>query len=112
VKILIQEHPVHLVVDTGVEGVLLYEDRLLENVPNLRIEGRTKATSLGRRLRAEWATVPNVSIGTTNRDMRVLLMNASPGQTLRGIDGYIGTASLRARWIEFNFKTKTLTFRR
>ena len=50
VKILIQGHPVHLVVDSGIEGVLLYENRLLENVPNLKIEGRTKPTRLGSRL--------------------------------------------------------------
>lgn len=112
VKILIQEHAVHLIVDTGVEGVLLYEDRLLENVPNLRIEGRTKATSLGNRLRAKWATLPGVSIGASKSDTRVLLMNATPGKLLRGVDGYIGTASLRARCIEFNFTTRTLTLRR
>jgi predicted aspartyl protease len=112
VEILIQGHPVHLIVDTGVEGVLLYEDRLLENVPNLRIEGGTKATSLGKRLRAKWATLPGVSIGASKSDTRVLLMNATPGQFLRGIDGYIGMASLRARCIEFNFTTKTLTLRR
>jgi len=108
-RILIQEHPVHLVVDTGVDGVLLFEHTLLESVPNLRIEGRTKATSLGRRLRAKWATLPNVSIGAMNGDIRVLLMKAYPGQILRGVDGYIGPASLKARRIEFNFTDRTLT---
>ena len=112
VKILIQEHPVNLVVDSGIEGVLLYENRLLENVPNLKIEGRTKPTRLGRRLRAKWATLPSLRIGTTNGDTRVLLMNGPPADILRGIDGYIGTASLGARRIAFNFTTKTLTLRR
>jgi len=109
VKILIQEQPVHLIVDTGVEGVLLYEDTLLEHVPNLKIEGRKKATSLGTRLQATWATLPNVGIGAINSDARVVLMKASPGQILRGVDGYIGPASLKARRIEFNFTTSTLT---
>jgi len=111
VKILIQDHPVSLIVDSGIEGVLLYESRLLENVPNLKIEGRTKSTRLGSRLRAKWATLPNLRIGTTTGETRVLLMNSPPGQILQGIDGYIGTASLRARRIEFNFTTKTLTLR-
>jgi predicted aspartyl protease len=111
VTILIQKHPVHLIVDTGVEGVLLYEDRLLENVPNLKLERRTESTSLGKRLRATWATVPRVSIGSADYDAKVLLVKASPGQSLRGIDGYIGTASLRARAIEFNFTARTLTLR-
>ena len=112
VKILIQGHPVHLVVDSGIEGVLLYENRLLENVPNLKIEGRTKPTRLGRRLRATWATLPSLRIGTTNGDTRVLLMNSPPAHILRGIDGYIGTASLGGRRIAFNFTTDTLTLRR
>jgi len=112
VKILIQEQPVHLIVDTGVEGVLLYEDSLLEHVPNLKIEGRKKATSLGTRLQATWATLPNVGIGAINSDARVVLMKASPGQILRGVDGYIGPASLKARRIEFNFTTSTLTLRK
>jgi len=109
VKILIQEHPVHLVVDTGIEGVLLYEDSLLENVPKLRIEGGTEATNLGRRLRAKWATLPNITIGATNSNIRVLLVKASPGQIPRGVDGYIGPASLNARRIEFNFANRSLT---
>jgi Aspartyl protease len=112
VKILIQDHPVNLVVDSGIEGVLLYENRLLENVPNLKIEGRTKPTGLGSRLQAKWATLPNLHIGTTNGETRVLLMNSPPAHILRGIDGYIGTASLGARRIAFNFTTKTLTLRR
>ena len=112
VKILIQEHPVNLVVDSGIEGVLLYENRLLETVPNLKIEGRTTPTRLGSRLRAKWATLPSLRIGTTNGETRVLLVNSPPAHILRGIDGYIGTASLGARRIEFNFTTKTLTLRR
>jgi len=111
VKIFIQDHPVNLVVDSGIEGVLLYENRLLENVPNLKIEGGTKPTRLGSRLRAKWATLPNLRVSTTNGVTRVLLMDSPPGHILRGIDGYIGTASLGARRIEFNFTTKTLTLR-
>jgi predicted aspartyl protease len=111
VKILIQNRPVNLVVDSGLDGILLYEDRVRESVPKLRIAGRTKPTNFGSRLQAKWATLPNVRIGATDRDTRVLLMNAPPSHILRGVDGYIGTATL-GRWIGFNFTNKTLTLRK
>jgi len=88
VRVQVQGHPIHLLLDTGLEGVLL--------------------VTIGRRMNAKLVTLPEMRLGPTVMDGRVLLMEGPPGKTLEGIDGYIGIAPFHSARIAFDFASKTL----
>jgi len=51
-------------------------------------------------------------LGTTDLGRTVFLVKAPPTNVLPGIDGYLGTDTLKARRIDFNFETNTLAWTR
>jgi len=108
VSVQVQGHPVHLILDTGLEGVLLFEDRIRVHVPGLRMEPGVKKVAIGRRMSAKLATLRGMRLGPTVMDGRVLLMEGPPGKMLEGIDGYIGIAPFNAARITLNFGSKTI----
>lgn len=108
VALMVQDHPVHLIIDTGLRDSTLFEDRLRARVPELRVEKVTNEVRIGKYLQGKQATLPAVLIGTKQADLSVFLLKAPPEYVLPGIDGYLAAASLKARRIHFNFDTRTL----
>jgi predicted aspartyl protease len=104
----VQDHPIRLLVDTGFPDILLFEDRLRRNIPDLRIEHMSDAFSTVGRLLTRRATLPRVQLGMTNASVQVLLAHGPPDRVLAGVDGLLGTAALKARRVHINFSTKTL----
>jgi hypothetical protein len=109
-ELRVQDCPVDLVVDTGIEGIVLFEDRLRRRIPNLRTEDNVEGLTIGRQSRAKQATLPQVQSGARTTNLKVLLPQGPHGNILPGIDGYWGTASIKARRIDFNFATKRLSW--
>ena len=109
-EVQVQGHPVRLIVDTGLAGIVFYEERLLTRVPGLRIAGHLADAAMGGRVRAKQATIPDVVFGKTNRDVSVLLVSSPARDILPGIDGIIGIAALKAHRINFDFSGRTLSW--
>ena len=110
VELRIQDRPVHLVVDTGLQGMVLYEERLRKSVPELRTAGNIKNATMGGRMQAKQATLPDVVVGNRNREVPVVLLPSPAAGTLPGIDGILGISALQARRVHFDFSTRTLTW--
>ena len=108
VTIEIQRHPVTLILDTGVQGILLFERRLYARVPALRTTSPSAEASIGGSMRARQVTVLDVHVGTRILRPDVLLIEAPPDEILPGIDGFLGTGPLMARQVNFDFVTRTL----
>jgi predicted aspartyl protease len=108
-ELLLQNHPLRLIVDTGLQGVLLYAERVRKRIPELRVEDESEV-DIGGRMRAKQMTVPNARLGPTEMALTIWLVNGPPENVLPGIDGFLGTASLKARRIKFNFATNTLSW--
>jgi hypothetical protein len=109
-QVMVQGYPVHLLVDSGLERILLYEDRIRKRFPSLKLEEEKDGVSLGR-LHVRQANLPGVGLGTAASRPMVLLMKGPSADQLVGIDGYLGLNALQARQIEFNFETHTLAWR-
>lgn len=107
-EVQVQGYPVRLVVDTGLAGVVLYEERLRQHVPGFRTAGHVVDATMGGRVQAKQATLPDVLFGKTSRDISVLLVPSPAADILPGIDGIIGIASLKAHRISFDFGGRTL----
>jgi predicted aspartyl protease len=109
-ELQVQDHPVRLVVDTGLQGILLYEERLRKSVPELRTAAGVKNATMGGRVRVKQATLPNVRFGNRNREVQVAFLPSPASETLPGIDGIIGIDALQAHRVHLDFSRKTLTW--
>jgi predicted aspartyl protease len=109
VELNVQGQPVRLLVDTGFPDILLFEDRLLKRLPQLRVDRVIGGFRIGR-LRAKRATLPGTHLGAKDTDVSVLLAEAPPDNVLPGIDGLLGVASLKARRVDFNYATNSLVW--
>ena len=110
VQVIIQGHPVRLLFDTGMQGMLLYEDRILKHVPNLRITHVRKHAHQGR-LQGKTAQLPGLRLAGPESDVEVFLVKGPRKELLPDIDGFLGTAPLKASKIEIDFVERTLRWK-
>jgi hypothetical protein len=107
VQAMVQGHPVRLVLDTGMEGILLYEDRIRKQIPGLRLTEVRKNAHMGR-LGGKTARLAGLRLDAPQPDEDVFLINGPGKDLLPGIVGYLGTAWLKAKRIEIDFEGKTM----
>lgn len=112
VQLAVGDGWLRLVVDTGAQALVLYEGRVLGRIGQFSIVGETDGSSVGGYVHAKRATLARARLGTTDLDKSVFLVKAPPENVLPGIDGYLGTDTLKARRIDFNFETNTLAWKR
>jgi hypothetical protein len=110
VEFQVQGHPVHLLVDTGLQFMLMYEARLRKSVPELRTVGSLKNASMGGRLQVKQAVLPDVLLGNRSRELPVVFLPAPAEDASPGIDGIVGLAALQARRVHFDFPGQTLSW--
>jgi predicted aspartyl protease len=109
-ELQVQHRPVHLIVDTGLQGILLYEERLRRSVPGLRTSGSIRNATMGGRVPVKQATLPDVVFGGGNREVPVVFLPSPAPDMLAGIDGIVGIAALQARRVHFDFSGKTVSW--
>ncbi len=107
VTVVVQGLPIRLCVDTGFPGILLYGRRLRKRLPKLRTEGEAKTVTIGR-IEGTKVALPEVRIGGPEEVVTVVVIDGPDEGTMQGMDGYLGTASLHAKRIEFDFAKMVL----
>jgi len=107
VPLVVQGLQVNLAVDTGVQGIVLYRNRLRKGLPKMRIEGESTNVVMGR-LRGTQVRLPGVRIVDTEVVSTAILIDGPDDKTLPGVDGYLGPATLQAKRVEFDFEAKVL----
>ena len=110
VELQVQDRPVRLIVDTGLQGILLYEERLRKSVPELRTAGSIRNATMGGRVQVKQATLPGVIVGNRNREVPVVFLPSPAAGTLPGIDGIVGISALQAHRVHCDFSRRTLTW--
>ena len=103
VRVAVQGHSMRLVLDTGLQGILLFADRLRQDLPNLRTEGGLKRVGFGS-LRTTQVQLPGVRIAGPEIMATVFLIDGPADSSLPGVDGYLGVASLHAKRVQFDFE--------
>jgi hypothetical protein len=111
VQLLVGDSELQLIVDSGAPALVLY-DKILDRVPQLRTEGELDGVSMGGFVHAKKAALPRARLGTTELGGSVFLVKTPSGNVLSGIDGYLGTAVLKAHRVDFNFETNTLAWKK
>ncbi len=105
--IVVQGLPIRLCVDTGFQDILIYGDRLRKRLPKLRTEGKPKTVMIGR-IEGTRVALPEVRIGGPEEVITVVVIDGPDEGSMQGMDGYLGTASLHAKRIEFDFARMVL----
>ena len=107
IPLVVQGIQVNLAVDTGLQGIVLYKDRLRTRLPKMRIAGESTNVAMGR-LRGTQVRLPGVRIVDAEVVSTAILIDGPDENALPGVDGYLGPAILQAKRIEFDFAAKVL----
>lgn len=107
VQLTAQGQAMRLVIDTGLQGMLLYQDRLRRHRPQLTLTNKKNPAHQGR-LNGELATLPGVRFGTQERQVLAFLLRRAPKLLADDVDGYLGTRALNAKRVELDFAANTL----
>jgi predicted aspartyl protease len=110
IPVVVQGLTLHLAVDSGFPGVLLFRDRIRERLPKMRTEGESINVTIGR-LRATRAKLPGVRMGGPELAITVFLIDGPDKEELPGIDGYLGPQSLTSKRIEFDLAASAVSWR-
>jgi hypothetical protein len=110
VQVIIQDHPIELMFDTGLQGLLLYEDRIRKHSPDLKLADVRKNAHEGR-LRGKIARLPGLRLGGPESDAEVFLIPGPRTDLAPEIDGVLGTVPLKANRIEIDFAGKALRWK-
>jgi predicted aspartyl protease len=102
----VQGARLHLVLDTGLQGILLYKDRLYSSLPRLRLHDKDPKVHFGR-MQTTRFELPGVRLAGPEAVATVFLMDQPASGDPPGIDGYLGVATLNAKRVEFDFTANT-----
>lgn len=106
-RVPVQGQPVKLILDTGMEGMLLYADRIGKKLPHLKLTNRRGHAHEGR-LTGERATLDGIQLGSPTVQSPVFLVRRAPSVLSSDIDGYMGIGVLHAKWVEVDFLADTI----
>jgi predicted aspartyl protease len=107
VRLPVQGQVMHLIVDTGLQGMLLYADRLRSHVPQLKLTDKITRAHAGR-LSGEQAKLAGIHFGSNELQAPVFLIPGAPASLPADIDGYLGTNILHTSIIELDFASNTI----
>jgi predicted aspartyl protease len=107
VPLVVQGLRMDLIVDTGLQVIVLYKNRLHKRLPRVKTEGKLTNVTMGRS-RGTQATLSGVRIGGGEVVISVILIDGPDEDALPGVDGVLGTAFLSAKRIEFDFHARIL----
>jgi predicted aspartyl protease len=102
--------PVRLVVDTGMKGVLVFEDRIRKLLPGLPAS-RSMQALLGRTAPGSQTVLEKLRVGTAEiKNIDIFLLSSAPAGVPPDIDGVLGTETLKARRLTLDFSHSGVTW--
>jgi predicted aspartyl protease len=110
VEVRILNQPVHLVVDTGVRATVLYRDRLGDRLPELKVEEKIQAASLGGNAPLDVVTLPVVQLNGFDLRRRVVVLRSSPKGFLPAVDGYLSLTAFGVHRFAFDLRRNVFSW--
>jgi predicted aspartyl protease len=102
----LQGHPIHLLIDTGMQGVVLFENRLRPHVESW--EHLEKASAFLGALGVERVQLPSLWVGANQINLPVFVVPGERGGASEFVDGMLGPKALNAKQIELDFEAMRL----
>lgn len=102
--------PLHMILDSGAPGPMMYEERLENRAVDYTIEEEDYGNRINGILRLTRARVRRFQLGGSEIGHTVFLTHSPAKGELDGVDGFLGLTALKARRINFDFETNTLSW--
>jgi predicted aspartyl protease len=102
VSIQVQNRNIRLLLDTGLQGVLMYEERLRNRLPHLE-QTRIAQVRIGP-MSGHRVFLPGLQIGSDESKIPVYLIAGQTDAVPSDIDGYLGPRALNPQWVELDFE--------
>ena len=106
VTVMLQDQPVHLLVDTGFQEIALFEERLGPRMRGVDVQ-QVAPVKIGS-LVGDVVRFPELKLGPVGPNSPVLLVRGKTETVPGGLDGYLGPRALGAKKIELDFGSMML----
>jgi len=100
----------HLIVDSGAPGPLMFEERLQNRAVDYNVKEENYGYRVAGILRLTRGRVRRLQLGGRDIEHTIFLTHSPAKGTMDGIDGFLGLTALKARRINFDFETNTLSW--
>jgi len=101
---------IHLIVDSGAPGPLMYEERLQNRAVDYNVKEENYGYRVAGILRLTRGRVRRLQLGGRDIEHTIFLTHSPANGAMDGIDGFLGLTALKARRINFDFETNTLSW--
>jgi hypothetical protein len=112
VQVHLDGRDMRMIADTGMLGTMFYDGSLEGMHGSYTVKSQTMGRSLGGAVESRIAVVPRLQLGAQDLDRQVYLVHQSGSETLRGIAGYLGIASLEAKEVTFDFERNEMSWKK
>lgn len=103
----VQGQQLCLILDTGLRDIVLFQDRIRNNAPHLKLIKKTAGGHEGR-FEGDIAVLGGIRIGSGESQRSAFVIRKAPQSLPADIDGFLGVRALNSSLIELNFEVRTL----
>ena len=104
--------PLRLLLDTGASGVLLFQSRVHDRLPQLTVLGEKTSSNMGGDFRRRRVLLTRTNLGGTDFGQQTAFVVEDQEDTGRDFDGLLGTSALGLKQIAFDFQRLTFAWKR
>ena len=104
--------PLHLMLDTGASGMLLFQSRIRDRLPRLTGLGERLSSNLGGDFRVQSVRVAAMHLGDTDFGPQNAFVVEDRADCSPEFDGLLGPSALELKQIAFDFQRRTFSWKR
>jgi len=104
--------PLHLILDTGASGMLLFQSRIRDRLPQLTSLGERMSSNLGGDFRFQSVRVAAMHLGDTDFGQQNAFVVEDRADSSPECDGLLGPSAVGLKQIAFDFQRRTFSWKR
>jgi len=103
---------IHLLLDTAASGILLFQSRIRDRLPQLISLGERRSSNMGGDFRLQRVLLATTNFGETNFGQQNAFVVEDQEDESREFDGLLGPSALGLTQIAFDFQRHTLSWKK
>ena len=103
---------IHLLLDTAASGILLFQSRIRDRLPQLISLGERRSSNMGGDFRLQRVLLATTNFGETNFGQQNAFVVEDQEDESREFDGLLGPSALGLKQIAFDFQRHTLSWKK
>lgn len=103
---------IRLLLDTGASGLLLFQSRIHDRLPQLTVLDENTSSNMGGDFRKKRVLLTKTNLGGTDFGQQTAFVVEDQEDTGRDFDGLLGTSALGLKQIAFDFQRLTFSWKR